>query len=41
MIEVDTIDVNFDLLNSLCLALSPRILLMDLTWLEEDLSLLF
>ena len=31
MVEVDTIDTSCDLLNSLCLALSPRILLMDLT----------
>ena len=34
-----TIDASFDLLNSVCLALSPRILFMDLT-LPEDLSLL-
>ena len=31
IIEVDTKDASFDLLNSLCLALSPKILLMDLT----------
>ena len=30
MVEVDTIDASCDLLNSLCLVLSPRILLMDL-----------
>ena len=29
--EVDIIDASFDLLNSLCLVLSPRTLLMDLT----------
>ena len=31
MTEVDIIDASCDLLNSLCLALPPRILLMDLT----------
>ena len=31
MVVVDTTDASCDLLNSLCLALSPRILLMDLT----------
>ena len=31
MIEVDTKDASFDVLNSISLALSPRILLMDLT----------
>ena len=30
IIVADTIDASFDLLNSVCLALSPRILLIDL-----------
>ena len=31
IVGVEIIDASFDLLNSLCLALSPRILLMDFT----------